>query len=245
MKLQTFNLAVFFVLMATGCGAVEGAMQVESFSFKGYGTKKTGLVPRYHRACSRITSFYGSWEDLDGSERDEPHSGIDAGQLGDAVLAPAPGTVVAAWRANWGWGWDGALLILHSKSELGLSEGPKYYYSEFDHLRFSEIKKFSTGDTIKRGQRIGTVSRPGGNPAYLPEVHWEVWEVDEPLPSSWHTNKYKGRDWFNGTAQLIDPLYMLSRNTPPAEDGGVDIVPFDSKYDYSSYRGFTYILPCN
>jgi murein DD-endopeptidase MepM/ murein hydrolase activator NlpD len=243
MKLQTITFSVFFVLLAMTCDSAE-TNKFGGTSLKGYGIKMTGLFPKYSGNCSPITSLYGSWEDVDGSVRDEPHSGIDAGQLGDAVLAPGPGTVVAAWRANWGWGWEGALLIRHTRDTLGLSEGPKYYYSEFDHLRFEDIKGFSAADSIKRGQRIGTVDRPGGNRDYLPEVHWEVWEVEEPQPSRWYTNRHKGRYWFNKTARLIDPLYMLSRNTPPAENGSVDIVPFREGDDYSTYRGFTYILAC-
>src|SRR5256885_17138510 len=62
---------------------------------KGYDITETGLRPRYPSdfLCSPLTSFYASWIDVDGSRRAEPHSGVDGGHLGDAVLAPAPGVV--------------------------------------------------------------------------------------------------------------------------------------------------------
>jgi hypothetical protein len=76
---------------------------------KGYDITETGLRPVYprDRACSRLTSLYASWIDVDGTRRDEKHSGIDGGRLGDAVLAPAPGTVRRVWVADWGQGHGG------------------------------------------------------------------------------------------------------------------------------------------
>ena len=58
---------------------------------KGYDITKTGLTPRYPSgmSCSPLTSFYASWDDVDGTRRDEAHSGVDGGRLGDAIIAPA------------------------------------------------------------------------------------------------------------------------------------------------------------
>src|ERR1700761_3961020 len=72
-------------------------------SRKGYDIEKTGLTPRFptEKSCPPITSFYASWDDVDGTRRDEEHSGIDAGRVGDPIIAPAPGHVVAVWEANW------------------------------------------------------------------------------------------------------------------------------------------------
>jgi murein DD-endopeptidase MepM/ murein hydrolase activator NlpD len=123
--------------------------------------------------------------DVDGSRRDRPHSGVDGGSLGDAILAPADGTVKAAWLANWGWGEEGALIIRHSRRDLILGAGPPFYYSEFDHLRCRDVRHFKTDQRIKRGRKIGTVDRPGGKPEYLPEVHWEVYEVTDDSAIGW------------------------------------------------------------
>ncbi|MFA5956119.1 M23 family metallopeptidase [Hyphomicrobium sp.] len=212
---------------------------------KGYGTTPTGLKPIYPAGydCSPITSPYATWIDVDGTRRDEIHTGVDAGQLGDWILAPAGGTVRAVWKADWKWGREGALLIKHDRGDVNLSNGPKYYYSEFDHLDFDEIEHFKVGQRVERGERLARVTRPGGNESYLPEVHWEVWEVDNDK-IAWRTNRYGAADWWNETAALIDPLYMLGLNDPPGDGESVKIAPFIKSKDYSGFRGFTYILQC-
>ncbi len=98
-------------------------------SLKGYNATPTILRPVYPstHACSPITSLYGSWFDLDGTRRDERHTGIDLGELGDIVLAPAAGVVTAIWETDHGWGTDWNVLITHSAADLNLPES----YREF------------------------------------------------------------------------------------------------------------------
>lgn len=213
---------------------------------KGYGITETGLTPVYptNFICSPITSPYATWIDVDGARRDEIHSGVDAGKLGEWIIAPASGIIRAVWKADWQWGSEGALLIRHDRSDVNFPNGSKYYYSEFDHLNFDEIKDFKVGQKVQRGQKLARVSHPGDQSSYLPEVHWEVWEADNDK-LSWRTNRYNAPDWWNESAQLIDPLYMLGLNKPPLDGKSVDITPFVDGHDYSRFRGFTYILPCS
>lgn len=208
--------------------------------------KRLRRTPKYpsDKDCSPLTSLYSSWADVDGTKRSEPHSGVDGGRLGDPVLAPAAGVVVAIWQANWGWGGEGALLIAHSRTDVGLQDGPEHYYSEFDHLRYEEIRSIAVGKQIKRGEQLATVFRPGGMAEYLPEVHWEVWTIDDDTATRWAVNKFGGRYWRNKTGHLIDPLHMLSLNAPARTDGVVEIPVFERGRDYREFRGFTYILPC-
>jgi murein DD-endopeptidase MepM/ murein hydrolase activator NlpD len=212
---------------------------------RGYDITETGLVPKYPAGyeCPPITSLYASWIDVDGTRRSERHSGIDAGRLGDRILAPGPGVVRAAWKADWGWGNEGALLIRHTAEELGLTDSSKIYYSEFDHLTYRDAHDLTEGESIERGEDLGQVSRPGGKHRYLPEVHWEVWEAENDI-LEWTTNKHGGRFWTNKSARLIDPLYMLGLHAPPDANGAVAIAPFQQGVDYSRFRGFTYILAC-
>jgi len=212
---------------------------------KGYGINKTGLMPVYPEgyACSPLTSLYASWVDVDGSHRDEIHSGVDGGRLGEWILAPADGTVKAVWEANWQWGKEGALLLTHSAAELNIQGGPPLYYSAFDHLDYDEIRRFEVGQKIARGERLARVGRPGGKAKYLPEVHWEVWEADDDK-LTWKINRYGAPEWRNRSARLIDPLYMLGLNTPPQDGRSVEIVPFEKGRSYEGFRGFTYIFNC-
>lgn len=213
---------------------------------KGYDISATGLLPVYpgDYACSPLTSLYASWIDVDGTRRDEIHSGVDGGRLGEPVLAPAPGTVRAMWKANWQWGDEGALLIRHSREDLNLDRGPPYYYSAFYHLKFDDVKDFKPGQRIERGQKIAKVFRPGGKSYFLPEVHLEVYEVRSDSALTWSTNKHGASDWDNGTARLIDPLYLMALHAPPDDDVHVEVKPFDTGLDFGRFPGFSYILPC-
>jgi hypothetical protein len=237
----TILATAYFAAAFTAFGADMPARQ------KGYDITKTGLMPRYpsHQSCSPLTSLYASWDDVDGTRRKEPHSGVDGGRLGDQILSPASGHVVALWRANWGWGEEQALLVEHTKKELNVGgRQDLVYFSEFDHLNLKEPIKFAPGESIARGQPLATVFRPGGRDEYLPEVHWEVWESTAGSRLTWKRNKFGGRYWTDPAARLVDPLYMLSLNEPPRDDLNVDIHPYDPDRDYSQFSGFTYILPC-
>lgn len=244
LSLALFALAIGSIRASEGQALTT---QKSDLDLKGYGITVTGLKPKYPPglSCSPLTSLYASWIDVDGSRRDEPHSGVDGGRFGDPILAPGPGTVKAVWHANWGWGPDAALLIVHRRAELNMTEGPEFYFSEFDHLRYADISHLKIGDKIARGEKLARVFVPGSDREYLPEVHWEVWELEHNTDLTWRTNKSGGRYWTNDTARLIDPLYMLSRNSPPAENGDVALMPFLNGSDYDEFRGFTYILPCH
>jgi Peptidase family M23 len=218
---------------------------VES-SLKGYHIASTGLQPSYPNdyACPRLTSLYASWIDVDRTRRKQRHSGVDAGRLGDSVLAPAPAKVRRVWVADWGEGHEGAVLLLHTREDLNLADGPKYYYSEFDHLKYSDVSNLKEGQRIERGQLIGYVFRPGGKTIYLPEVHFEVYEVDDDTALAWKMNT-RGTEFFiNPKSRLIDPLYLMSLEVRPNAHLEVPIQPFELKRDYSGFKGFTYILAC-
>jgi murein DD-endopeptidase MepM/ murein hydrolase activator NlpD len=227
--------------------AVDPARADADVAHKGLDVTTTGLFPRYPsgQRCPTMTSLYASWADVDGTRRDERHSGVDAGALGDQIIAPAPGMVIASWQANWGWGQEGAIILRHRREDLGLTTGPAFYYSEFDHLRYAETREIPEGRFVERGEPLATVFRPGGNRHYLPEVHWEVWQVKDEDETKWLVNKFGGRYWVNSTSRLIDPLYMLSLNDSADEDGGVDLPIFARSENYSDFRGFTYIFSCH
>lgn len=223
-----------------------GRKSADQMKLKGLGVVATGLKPLYpaNYTCSKLTSLYASWIDVDGSRRSEPHSGIDGGALGEPIYAPGPGTVVAAWHTNLGWGMEGSLLILHRRDDLNLESGPPFYYSEFDHLRLQDVDAFETGQDLERGEIIGHVKRPGNQSEYLPEVHWEVYEVTDPKKIEWITEDDDKTYFLNATAQLIDPLFMLAQHDGGPKDLLSRIEPPSVAEDEDSFKGFSYILPC-
>lgn len=214
-------------------------------SQKGYGVIPTGLRPAYPAGyhCSPLTSLYASWVDVDGGLRDAIHTGVDGGRLGEWIMAPADGTIRAVWRSNWQWGWEGSLLIIHDRDDVNLDGEAQFYASEFDHLDYNDINRFKIGERVKRGQPLAKVARPGGKPKYLPETHWEVWELESDK-IVWKKNKFNAPVWSSKGAELIDPLYMLGRNQDENNGHIVNIVPYEECRDYEDCRGFTYILPC-
>ncbi len=240
-----WKAVAFFLFAGSNVAVAHIADDDVSGMKKGYEVRGTSLVPVYPQgyACSPLTSLYASWVDVDGSHRQEIHTGVDGGRLGEWILAPGPGVVKAVWEANWGWGNEGALLLVHKASELNLDDGASFYYTVYDHLRYDEIKHLRVGQKVTRGMQLARVSRPGGHAKYLPEVHWEVWEVDADR-LTWTTNRFGGREWRNRSARLIDPLYMLGLHEPPEDGRSISIVPFDPVADYRAFRGFTYIFDC-
>ncbi len=237
---------LFIAFVATGVGLCGTGANADSSNFGiGIEVEPTGLVPVYPTGydCSPLTSLYASWIDIDGTKRDEQHTGVDGGRIGEWIVAPAPGIVRAVWRSNWGWGWEGSLIIKHTREEAGADEDAPLYYSAFDHLSYSEIEHFEVGQQISRGQRLGRVHRPGGVSDYLPEVHWEVWEAkDDEI--QWLQNKHGAQTWFNPTAKLVDPLAMLQIASDSSDSSKVMIVPYSTCQAQGDCQGFTYILPC-
>jgi murein DD-endopeptidase MepM/ murein hydrolase activator NlpD len=207
----------------------------------------TGLAPVYPEefVCSPITSPFGSMTDLDLSRRSQPHVGIDLGNPGDVVIAPANGTVRAIWRVQHEWGNDWNVLIIHVPADLNLPKSPVVYFAEFDHLQSDDIAHLKAGDRLRRGDRIGVVRHPGNNSRFRAEVHLEVYEVPANRQNeiSWHTD-LGFRYWLNPSAQVIDPLYLLAHHQNEIVNGKVEIVPFLPDGDYRDFRGFTYPLFC-
>lgn len=248
------GVAAISVIAALGLPLLKAAVaepaqpwtEAEDSQLKGYDIVATGLKPQYPGGyrCSRLTSLYASWIDVDGTRREERHSGVDGGSLGDAVLAPAPATVRRVWVADWGQGHEGALLLAHTREDLGLSSGPLLYYAEIDHLKYEEISGFKQGERLARGERIASVFRPGGKRQYLPEVHLEVFEVGDDGALTWRTGEH-GTEYFeNPSARLIDPLYLLSLEERPTRHREAPIQPFEAQRDYTGFKGYTYFLPC-
>ncbi len=81
-----------------------------------------------------MTSLYASWDDVDGTRREEPHSGVDGGRLGDQIYRQRQ---AMSWRcgAELGLGEEQALLIEHTKKELDVDgRQDLVYFSEFGRL---------------------------------------------------------------------------------------------------------------
>lgn len=195
--------------------------------------------------CGQITSGFGSVIDLDGTRRDQPHTGIDFGNLGDRVIAPADGTVRAIWRVTHDWGTDWNLLLTHTTSQLNFPARQVVYYTEFDHLQIADLSHLKVGNRVTRGSRIGTVRHPGNNPRFRAETHMEVYKIPLGKQNATHWRTNNGRKyWFNPYAILLDPEYMLTRHEHAHPPGKTKIVLFDKRAEMDKFAGFTYPIQC-
>ncbi len=88
------------------------------------------------------------------------HEGIDiSGEIGDPILAPAPGAVVASQHS---WLWGNTVRIDHGRDEHG-----RYVQTMYLHLTERRVE---LGQRVRRGQQIGTMGITGasaGNPTHL------------------------------------------------------------------------------
>lgn len=206
------------------------------------------IVPVYPDGmkCGEITSGFGDVFDLDGSRRDVLHEGIDLGNLGDTVIAPGDGTVLAIWAVRHSWGTDWNLLISHTPEDLNLIEPGSFYVSEFDHLQIRDMSQLRPGDRLAAGQVIGRVRHPGDNSGFAPEVHLELYRLPD---AAWSTTEWRKADgyryWWNDAAELIDPLWLLTRENSAEARALGRIHFFTSGPNAAKIAGFFYPLLCS
>ena len=103
----------------------------------------------------RISGVFGSQRILNGEPR-QPHFGVDvAAPVGTPFVSPADGTVVIASDDFFLTG--GTLMIDHGYGVTSI----------FAHLHSIDV---AVGDTVTKGQRLGTVGATGR--ATGPHLHW-------------------------------------------------------------------------
>ena len=153
--------------LATGlgiAGVVQGCASV------GFGSS-IGL-PSY----APIKSDYQDILDIDGNRRTQgPHDGVDiVVSKGSPVIAAADGKVIlSTFEERSG----NRIFIYHGQDTDG-----KHVYSFYGHM---EKRLVNTGNSIKRGQQIGTVGNTGWDmpKSKTPHLHFSV----VVSPTSWYT----------------------------------------------------------
>lgn len=113
------------------------------------------------------------------------HLGIDIiAKLGTPVIAPANGHVVGSFFEPL---YGNHVVIDHGKEEAGLRVNTRFF-----HLQKRLVEK---GDTVVRGQQIGTLGRTGLLAGMVPHLHYELArEIDSGRIEAMNPNVY----WMNG-----------------------------------------------
>jgi len=127
-------------------------------------------------AAPRILTGFGDWRGAEGYPRLDPHRGIDVkSRVGADVLAAAAGRITVARDSQ---GLCGLIMVV--------VHDPHGYRTVYCHLATMAVK---VGETVPRGQRIGTLGTTGQRawPGYE-HVHLELQrgadprDVEDPLP---------------------------------------------------------------
>ena len=136
------------------------------------------------------------------------HNGIDiTAERGTPVFAPAPGVVL---RASYE-----PLYGNHVEIDLGRDEIGRRVQAKFLHLKKRLARE---GDTVARGQQIGTLGSTGILAAGLPHVHYAVFVRGEQQEAFEPVNPH--RLWAEGPGLVT--CYDRNRTWPE--------IPFRTTY---------------
>lgn len=120
-------------------------------------TSLPAIQPVSNKNLKRISSYYGHRTDPFYKVR-KFHEGIDfSAPIGTPIYSPGDGVVKSIKNSHRGYG--NRLVIDHGYN----------YQTVYAHLHEFKIKR---GDTVKRGQLIGTIGNTGKSTA--PHLHYEV-----------------------------------------------------------------------
>ncbi len=123
--------------------------------------------------------------------QDSYHEGIDIiDKAGTPVLAPAAGVVTSSYFEPF---YGNRLILSHGKDGSGLFLKSKYF-----HLRKRLVK---AGETVRRGQQIGTLGRSGLLSGGFPHLHFEIRGSSDPDPyrsEPLHPHKF----WVDGSGVI-------------------------------------------
>ena len=135
--------------------AEEKAIEIELLKIEK--TSNPQFLPTMWAHLGKINNEFGFRRNPFGGRSYEFHPGLDiSGDKGDAVIAPANGTIV---KAGWMGGYGNLIEIDHGNGLL----------TRYGHLSKIEVQP---GDTIERGQEIGLIGSTGRSTG--PHLHFEI-----------------------------------------------------------------------
>lgn len=196
-------------------------------------------------SCPRIGSDYGVMTNPDGSIRKigGPHNGIDIVEtIGYPVIAAADGEVrYADYDSDGG----NQVRLYHGKDTDGthILTGYSHIFTTYAHMDQLFV---TTGQRVKRGERIGTIGDTGSNlikrsSRLPPNLHFMV-EIATSGSSYVKDNIHHIR----GNVRIVNPNdFWIGSDKTRNPDDKIIIPPFieGRKYPTKPIR-FTYAVPC-
>ncbi len=120
-------------------------------------TSSSEFIPNIWSHLGKINNEFGFRRNPFGGRTYEFHAGMDIdGERGDAIIAPASGTIV---KAGWQGGYGNMIEIDHGN---GLT-------TRYGHLSKVEVL---VGEPVRRGQPIGLIGSTGRSTG--PHLHYEL-----------------------------------------------------------------------
>ena len=180
--------------------------------WSGAGQQATSAISLPANAPSLSNIYYVAPASNRGFESGEEHLGIDViAALGTPVIAPADGRVIKTFADPF---YGNNIVLDHGDNANGVR-----VHTQYKHLQKQLV---SIGDTVMRGQQIGTLGRTGVLSGGLLHLHFEV--------------------QLEGRFRRMEPV---DPNTYWVNGEGA-VTCFDSTIDWPE-TGFqiTYPVPCN
>ena len=133
--------------------------------------------------------------------------------LGDPVYASGTGRVIYCGVPSEGWG--NMVILGHRVPEPGAPSGFRVIETVYAHMETVLVK---SGETVQRGQKIGTVGTANGH--YLAHLHFEVRES---------RSVYPGAGYSDAGLDRVSPEQFIAAHSPPEADRLDPALPSESK----------------
>ncbi len=122
--------------------------------------------------------------------------------FGESVFASGTGRIIYGGIPADGWG--NMVILGHRVPDADAPHGWRVYQTVYAHMDKVLVR---LGDTLKRGQQIGTVGTANGH--YLAHLHFEVRQS---------TSVYPGLGYADGPLDRVAPDVFLREHSSKAED---------------------------
>jgi murein DD-endopeptidase MepM/ murein hydrolase activator NlpD len=195
-----------------------------SVELKGAYASREPKIHNAHASCPQIQVQYGV-----SLRRSPTHTGIDiGGDIGDPVIAAAPGKVV--WSGTQPEG--GNIVVIYH----GLDEFENHVFSNYGH---NEKNLVAVNKPVARGQKIARLGKTGMWSGGIEHLHFEATITPD---GTIGTRK-------DGIYYLKDQKRVnLNTFVIEASDGFDAIAPYNPSANYrdlpGKFSGFTYPVPC-
>ena len=188
--MRNFAIAVAACALIAGCRHKEPATEPRPFdaAFVRLSAEEIATLPLAVRFDPPMGGEQGALTYNAQPFRTTRHLGDDLNgvggwnsDLGDPVFASGTGRVIYSGVPGEGWG--NMIIVAHRVPDAQAPHGWRVFQTVYAHL---EKRLAAYGDTVKRGQQIGTVGTANGK--YFAHLHFEVRRSSSAYPGAGYSD---------------------------------------------------------